>query len=162
MHVRMCVCVCMSVRLSLVHQPTFQVDESLSGESWVPAQLLAGGSAQLTPPSLRKPPFHCCSWATRLSVPPAPCTGPADFNYTLSAEFTGGFPGRRRHLSPDPQLLISSVDQQGHDETEACAFSFLYTTWCQRLTFHPWRFGGLRPLSSPALVTNPPLSLAVM
>lgn len=159
----MCVCVCVRVPLSLVYQPTFQVDESLSGKSWIPSQLLAGGQAQLTPPSLRKPPPSTA--AARLHVclsglPPAQALltliTPSPWNSQV-ASLGGGSTS-----PPDPQLLISSVDQQGHDETEACAFSFLYTTWCQRLTFHPGRFGGLRPLSSPALVTNPPLSLAVM
>ena len=72
MHVHVCVCVCMCVRLSLVHQPTFQVDGSLSGESWVPAPLLAGGPARLTPPGLRKRPTAAAGPHVCLSrLPPA-------------------------------------------------------------------------------------------
>lgn len=109
-HVHMCVCVCVRVRLSLVYQPTFSGwMRACQGRAGSSSQLLAGGQAQLTPPSLRKPPFHCCSQATSLSVRPAPCTGP-DFNYTLSVEFTGGFLGGGGTFHRPPAAHFPSVD----------------------------------------------------
>ena len=100
----MCVCVCLYVCTIVIG-----LSAHFSGwweavrEKLDPVTAFGRGPSTVDSSELEEaPPFHCCSRATLLSVRPAPCTGPADFNYTLSAEFTGGFPGRRRYLSARP------------------------------------------------------------
>lgn len=101
----MFICVCVSVCVCGCHwsiSPLFRLMRACQGRAGSLHSFWQGAKHSLLLQAWGSPPFHCCSQATRLSVRPAPCAGPADFNYTLSAEFTGGFPGRRRHLSARP------------------------------------------------------------
>lgn len=110
MHVHMCVCVCMCVRLSLVYQPTFQVDESLSGKldpvtafGWGPSTVDSSELEEAPPSTAAAGPHVCLS-----GLPPAQALltliTPSQRNSQVASLGGGGT------SPPDPQLLISSVD----------------------------------------------------